>query len=335
MMEAFFDDVVARLYDSRKETFDQVNPTFQESHDAMIKKRQELVSEYGQGILESIAPNIRTKTSGGRITQMDFKKENIQFKLWDHEMQRNAIPPISFNELKEFRGNPADLSIIHFETKGQIFEVGVYAFEGDRFVCCLHNYDKDGKYKAIMPEIDNMKQIFKPATSTPSSITLDEPVFSSVKISTWAGKADKRLRVLPLTYDEYSKIPQTPILNHSNILIEDSSDWIDDQGESLIQYEKHNSILRNQKNDQLKNNLVSFISKKHPRQMAKMFVRTKVVPAFDSYRKIVKAFTDITIQCQNQGCNEVATGTDEILTKFGGEVKDGIPHPKENCKHCS
>ena len=121
MMEAFFDDIVARLYDSRKETFDQVNPTFQESHDAMIKKRQELVSEYGQGILESIAPNIRTKTSGGRITQMDFKKENIQFKLWDHEMQRNAIPPISFNELKEFRGNPADLSIIHFETKCQIF----------------------------------------------------------------------------------------------------------------------------------------------------------------------------------------------------------------------
>ena len=69
--------------------------------------------------------------------------------------------------------------------------------------------------------------------------------------------------------------------------------------------------------------------------MAKMFVRTKIVPAFDAYNKIVKELTDITVQCQNQECNDVAIGTDEILTKFGVEVKEGVPHPKENCKNCN
>ena len=332
MMEAFFDDVVARLYESRKEIFDQPDPSYKEAHDQMFKKRQELVSEFGQPILQSIAPNVRTKTSGGKVTQMDFKTEGISLKLWDLELKKDVIPPISFNELKEFRGNPANLSVIHFEIPGQVFEVGLYQFENDSSVCCLHNFDKDGKYGTIMTEINDMKQIFKPSKTIPSSITIDNPVFSPVKISTWAGKPDKRLKVIALRYDQYGMIPNPPTPNHSNILLENSPDWITDSGESLVEYTKYSSMLKNHK---FKNNLVSFVSKDNARQMAKMFVRTRVIPAFDCYNEIVKSFKDITAKCQNSNCNEEATGSDEILTKFGVMFTENTPHVKENCKHCS
>ena len=331
MMEAFFDNVVERLYQARTETVD-VNASFEQAHKQMSGVRQRLVSEHGQAIIQSIAPNIRTKTSGGKVTYMDFKTENILLKLWDLEIKRDVIPPISFNELQDFKAKPANLFVFHFEIPGQVFEVGVYQFKNNSFVCCLHNYDKDEKYGTIMTEIDTMKQIFKPSKTTPSSITISDPVVSPVKISTWAGKPDKRLQVTALNANQYAMIPNPPTVNHSNILLETSSDWIADNGESLIQYGTYSSML---KNHQFKNNLVFFVSKDDLRQMAKIFVRTRIIPAFDSYNKIVKSFKDITAKCKNSNCLEEATGSAEILTKFGVTFTENIPHVKENCKHCS
>ena len=335
ILDIFFDELVSKMYETRKLVFDLQDPDYRETHEAMVYEKQKLMNEYGNEILEIFAPNIRTKAQGGKVKQFNFKKENLEFSLWDLDMQENAIPPISFNELQEFRGNPANLSVVHFEIKGQVFEVGVYAFEGDKFVCCLHDYDKDGKYKVVMQEIERFKQIFKPAKNIPKEITLDEPVYSLVKISKWIGQANKRISMSPISFDQFTMIPDKLELNHSNILLESSSNWLSKEGEPLIQYAKHISILKNKKNDQLKDNLVCFVSKMNTRQMAKMFVRTKIIPAFADYNKLVKHFVNVTIQCENSNCTESATGTDEILTRFGSEMINGMPHPKKNCKHCS
>ena len=129
-------------------------------------------------------------------------------------------------------------------------------------------------------------------------------------------------------------IPQTPVLNHSNTLLEDSSDWVDDEGRSLIQYAKHNSVLKNQNDEKLKDNLVSFVSKKHPRQMAKMFVRTKIVPAFADYDDIFKRFRDAIAECENKKCDERAEGVEEILTKIGFHREGENMVINKLCRNC-
>jgi hypothetical protein len=298
----------------------------------MILLKQKEMKEHGAVILDLFAPNIRTKTFGGDLHQMNFKKENINFQLWDLMKQERVVPPISFNTLSEFRGKPANLSTVHFETKGQTFDVGVYQFEGDKFVCTLHNYDKDGKYKSIMPEINEFKQHFRPLVKIPSGVSLDGPVFSIVKTVEWIGKPDKRLKHFPLEYDQYQNIPDPPEMNHSNFVIENSSNWLSSDGEQLVQYAKHADVSSNAGNDA--NNLVCIVSKTNIRQMAKMFVRTKIVPAFADYDDIFKRFGDTVVECENEKCDEHAEGIQEILTKIGFHREGENMVINKLCRNC-
>lgn len=334
ILDIFFDEIVKKMFEARKLVFDSQEPDYRETHDKMVFEKHKLMNEYGGEILEIFAPNIRTKVQGGKVEQFNFKKENLEFKLWDLDTQENVIAPISFNELEEFRENLANLYLVHFETNGQIFEVGVYGFKDDRFVCSLYNYDKDGKYKVVMQEIERFKQIFKPAKNIPKEIDLDEPVCSLVKISKWDINEDnKRSRLLPLLFDQFTMIPDKPELNHSNILLESSSNWLSKEGESVIQYAKHNSTLENKKNDQLKDNLVCFVSKINTRYMAKMFVRTIIIPSINDYNKnakIIAVAINVAEQHKNPNRTESDTGPNEILTKFGVEIKGEAPHAKKD-----
>ena len=335
MMETFFDEIIARMYESRIYVFDQVNPTYQEAHDQMVFRKQNLINDYGKKILNAVAKNIRTKVPGGKLNNLNFKKEGLEFRYWDLDLQQNVIPPISFNELHQFRGKPANLSTVHFEVNNQEFEVAVYQFDGDEFVVVLHNYDKDGKYKAVMPEIDRFRQIFKIPKKASSMITLEEPIFSPVEITDWVGKPEHRIRLVPLRYDQYAEIPDAPEMNHSNFIIEGSPNWLNREGEPLIQYAKFSDIYPDFKDNTLKGNLVCIISKRSPLEMTKIFVRTKVVPAFEYLDTIARECKDIFVNCQGNGCDTTASGPAEILTKFGVYFVGKKPKPRETCKKCS
>ena len=330
IMDVFLDEIITRMVEERK--FDDFDYDTDERgiHEQMILLKQKEMKEHGAVILDLFAPNIRTKTFGGNVHQMNFKKEDIDFKFWDLVRQENVIPPISFNTLSEFKGKSASLSTVHFETKGQTFEVGVYQFEGDKFVCTLHDYDKDGKYKVIMPEINEFKQHFKPPMKIPPGISLDESVFSIVRTIEWVGRSDKRLKHFPLEYDQYQNIPDPPEMNNSNFVIENSSNWLSNDGEQLVQYAKHADVSPNAGNDA--NNLVCIISKTNIRQMAKMFVRTRVVPAFADYNDIFKRFRDIIAECAE--CGERAEGVQEILTKIGFHREGKNMVINKLCRNC-
>ena len=224
---------------------------------------------------------------------------------------------------------------MHFEVNNQEFEVAVYQFDGDEFVVVLHNYDKDGKYKAVMPEIDRFRQIFKIPKKAASMITLEEPIFSPVEITDWVGKPEHRIRLVPLRYDQYAEIPDAPEMNHSNFIIEGSPNWLNREGEPLIQYAKFSDIYPDFKDNTLKGNLVCIISKRSPLEMTKIFVRTKVVPAFEYLDTIARDCKDIFVNCQGNGCDTTASGPAEILTKFGVYFVGKKPKPRETCKKCS
>jgi len=334
MMEEFFDEIVIRQIEARLLVIPIELPTERDIHEFCNFEKQKIMKIYGEEILSIFAPNIRKKAAGGDVTYINFKNEGLEFKYWDLDLQQNVIPPISFNELKEFRGMPANLSTVHFEVNGQEFEVAVYQFDGDKFAVTLHNYDKDGKYKVVMPEIDRYRQIFRPTGKISSKITLEDPVFSTVKITCWVGEPEKRTRVVPLRYDQYHLIPDTPEMNHSNVIIEISPNWQNREGESLVQYAKYSDMSSNTDITTSKNFLVSLISKRQTIEMAKAFVRTKVVPAFVSVNEIVKKFKDITANCQTNTCDTTASGPTEILTKFGVYFDGKIPKPRETCKKC-
>ena len=333
MMDVFFDEIVLRMLETRKLFIDIDNPTERDIHEFLIYEKQRIMQVYGENILSIFAPHLRTKTIGGVVKTMNFIKEGLEFRYWDFDLQQNVIPPISFNEFHQFRGKSANLSTVHFEVNGQEFEVAVYQFDGDEFVATLHDYDKDGKYKAVMPEIDRFKQIFKTPKKTSSMITLDEPVFSAVEIADWVGQPEHRIRLVPLRYDQYYEIPDAPEMNHSNVIIESSPNW-DSMGEQAIQYAKFSDIFPNFEDDTLKNKLVCIVSKLKTTQMAKIFVRTKVVPAFESFNVGAKAFNDIIIHCQGNTCDTEASNFSEILTKFGFHFEDKKPHVNLLCKNC-
>lgn len=334
MMEVFFDEIVARMYENRIYVFDQVNPTYQEAHDQMVFQKQKLIHDYGKKILNVVAKNIRTKAPGGKLNNLNFIKEGLEFRYWDLDLQQNAIPPISFNEFHQFRGKSATRFTVHFEVNGQEFEVAVYQFDGDEFVVTLHDYAKDGKYKAVMPEIGRFNQIFKTPKKTSSMIILEEPVFSPVEITDWIGKPEQRIRLVPLRYDQYYETPDAPEMNHSNVIIESSPNWAS-MGEQAIQYAKFSDIYPNFEDDALKNNLVCIVSKRSPLMMAKIFVRTKVVPAFESLNAGAKALNDLIVHCQSNTCDAEASNFSEILTKFGFHFEDKKPKVNLLCKNCS
>jgi len=340
ILDTFLDEVVTRLFNSRKEVFSSAEPTYIESHEEMVLKKQDLMREYGKEILDEFAPDIRANVTGGDVKSLVFKKENLEFNFWELDMESNVIPPISFNELKEFAGKPADLSLVHFVIKGQAFEIAIYKFADDKFVTALHNFDKGGNYKAIqvlMPELEKSRMIFRKPQQIPASTTIDEPVFSIVKITQWIGETSSRTTQKQLKFDQFDEIPDAPEINHSNILIENSSNWLTEDSKPLVQYAKHSEVI----SDSSEDNLVCQISQRNVTQMAKMFVRTKIVPAFASWEKAIKdlkknisAAQDEQIKCSNKKCNTIAEETLEIITKFGTHEENGKFVPNSLCKKC-
>ena len=335
MMDTFFDEVTRRMFETRKYVFDLVDPTFQESHDDMVFRKQGLMADYGKEILESVAPNIRTKAIGGEVNVLNFSREGLEFKYWPFDLEQNIVPPISFNDLAEFRGKTANLTPVHFEVGGQTFEVGVYEFDG-KFVVKMHNYDKDGKYKVVMPEIDKMLQIFRAPKQACKKVSLEDPVFSAVKVACWVRHEDpnKRLILEPVKYDQYDKIIEPPEMNHANYLLESSSNWRNIQGEPLIEYAKYSDIDQSYASSDKKYDLACFVSSGHTIQMAKMFVRTKVAPAFVEFNNLIKTFKDAISECENKKCDERAEGVQEIFTKKGFHREGGNMVINKLCRNC-
>ena len=335
IIDIFFDELVSKMYESRKLTFSIENPDYRESHDTMVYEKQKLMAKWGNEILAMFAPNIRKNVSGGKVREMNFKKENIDFKLWDLELQENIMPPIYFNNLQEFRGKSANMTPVHFEVNGQTFEIGVYEFDG-KFVAKMHNYDRDGKYKVVMPEIDNMTQIFKPLKQGCKKIELEDPVFSAVRTVNWVRQPDKNKRLVqePVKHDQYNKIIEPPELNHANNLLESSSNWRNIQGQPLVQYAKYSDIDQSYANSDVKDNLACFISSGNTIQMAKMFVRTHIAPAFMQFNDLVKTFKDVVAECEDAKCGERAEGVQEILTKIGFHREGENMVINKLCRNC-
>lgn len=335
IMDTFLDEIITRMFEARKLRFGEANPSYRASHEDMVFQKQYHMKEHGKEILDEFAPNIRVKTSGGNVHQMNFKKEDIGFRFWDLELQQNIIPPISFNQLEEFRGKPANMTPIHFEVKGQTFEIGVYEVAG-KFVVRMHNYDKDGKYKSVMPDIDNIEQIFRPPKQVCKKVSLVDPVFSAVKITGWVKQPDKNKRLIHehIDYDQYDKIIEPPELNHANHLLESSSNWLSSDGDSLIQYAKYSDIDQSHANDNMMDKLACFVSSRNTMQMAKMFVRTKVVPAFVQFNDLVKTFKDVIAECEDAKCGERAEGYEQILTKIGFHREGENMVINKLCRNC-
>ena len=88
-------------------------------------------------------------------------------------------------------------------------------------------------------------------------------------------------------------------------------------GDSLIQYTKYSDIDQSYANDNMKDKLACFVSSRNTMQMAKMFVRTKVAPAFVQFNDLVKTFKDVIAECEDAKCGERAEGYEQILTKIG------------------
>ena len=80
----------------------------------------------------------------------------------------------------------------------------------------------------------------------------------------------------------------------------------------------------------MKDKLACFVSSRNTIQMAKMFVRTKVAPAFVEYNNLVKEFKDAISECENEKCGEHAEGVQEIYTKKMNEYS--IRKDVENSK---
>ena len=82
------------------------------------------------------------------------------------------------------------------------------------------------------------------------------------------------------------------------------------------------------------NNLVCIISKTNIRQMAKMFVRTKIIPAFADHNDIFKRFRYAIAECGNKKCDERAEGVEEILTKIGFHREGENMVINKLCRNC-
>ena len=68
--------------------------------------------------------------------------------------------------------------------------------------------------------------------------------------------------------------------------------------------------------------------------MAKMFVRTKIVPAFTDYNEIFKRFRDTIAECGNEKCDARAEGIQEILTKIGFHREGENMVINKLCRNC-
>jgi hypothetical protein len=66
------------MFEARKLRFGEANPSYRASHEDMVFQKQYHMKEHGKEILDEFAPNIRVKTSGGNVRQMNFKKEDIR-----------------------------------------------------------------------------------------------------------------------------------------------------------------------------------------------------------------------------------------------------------------
>lgn len=333
IMDVFFDEVVNRMFETKKLVIEYSDPNEREIHEAFVHRKQQYMKEFGDEILSMFAPNLRKTGEGGEVKNIIFEKEGIEFLYWELDLEQSITLPIFMNELKEFRGKESERQIVHFETKGQTFEIAVYIIERGTFLISMHNYDKEGRYHIIMEDIDNFKQIFKEPKKQTSKISLSEPVYSAVKVTKWEGNPEHKTKLIPLRYDQYMELPDAPEMNHANTLTEKDPDWIDIDGNPIVQYAKYSDIQNS--DDKFKNNMVCFVSKKDIIQMAKIFVRTKIVPAFESYNIIAKALHDVSIKCQNEDCSVEATGYSEILTKFGVHFDGNKPQANLLCKKCN
>ena len=123
-------------------------------------------------------------------------------------------------------------------------------------------------------------------------------------------------------------------MNHANHLLESSSNWLSQEGDSLIQYTKYFDIDQSHANDNMKDKLACFVSSRNTMQMAKMFVRTKVAPAFVEYNNLVKEFKDAISECENEKCDAHAEGVQEILTKIGVHRESENMVINKICRNC-
>ena len=84
----------------------------------------------------------------------------------------------------------------------------------------------------------------------------------------------------------------------------------------------------------MKDNLACFISSGNTIQMAKMFVRTHIVPAFVQFNDLVKTFKDVVAECEDAKCGERAEGVQEILTKIGFHREGENMVINKLCRNC-
>ena len=99
-------------------------------------------------------------------------------------------------------------------------------------------------------------------------------------------------------------------------------------------YAKYSDIDQSYASSDKKDDLACFVSNGHTIQMAKMFVRTKVAPAFVEFNNLIKTFKDAISECENEKCDERAEGVQEILTKIGFHREGGNMVINKLCRNC-
>ena len=333
IMDAFFDELV--IIKSRtppgfdyggEETVEQIIRIH-------LQEKKELIFKNGKKVIESFARNIETNVSGSETQQIKIGDNKHIITFWK-DLQETRIPPPKVSTLDETKGKRANQTVFHFEMKEQKFDISAYEYDNDDiYVITLSYFQTRGKYELIFQELNDSIQIYKTPSVIPDWMKEKKYVCSSIKLTQWIGKPNKRFIKKEIKQDEYGLLPDPPVKSIQDTILETSNNWVNQHtGKRLVEYVTYKEI-HHESNPKFDGILFHVVEKSDLQTMVLLFLRTRIIQMIEKYDIMTKEFHGKTVVCNK--CKKTAENFDEIISMFGVNFENEFPQVNDCCKMCS
>lgn len=254
-----------------KEWDQKLNKINEIKHDELIRAfAYDIIKAYVRDLKVDVIPTVEMTIELGNDPD---KKFNLEFGP-AAEIERK-FSNLSFEQWKDITG-----TFRKYWTKLGDYEFNTGVWEDtatNRFLVSLYDIreaDREDRRQEILAQISGRSQEFKPVErGSQTDLVWGEVGLGEVKDEHYSTRAS-------VTPAEIGLIPDSPKRITSGEIKEQSSNWLDSEGNPLIEYDIKRNVVKTSRRDTKKDKLVCLIRKDRPDIMAMNFVRTKIVPLF-------------------------------------------------------